>query len=358
MDTYHQDTKPAATSIATKASTPGAVSIDASSMKGQQAFRNAKALTGGPSYYPEDHQLQQLEQESAASKRAAGKSHDDKADEEWKQSGQAKNTTTESHAKAGASSVATGNSTPGAVHVDASSMQSHSKAAVPMTDEQLKRSTARKLRIASRTSLLSEDTKQEVEQDQDVDIVIPGAVQVSGIDSMDSTGDDPNDGLTMEDEDWYSTGGGDEEIGLQHKTTTTTIVEAQLVEENERELLDEEFRQKIIDEQMGQVAQAEVVEENDSKMRRRSLCWACSIVILLAIILGSVLGTRDTSSNAVPVLFPPLNNSLCGEALPIMLGGGAIGDSLENAIEQVVVFCEFPNQPSDSQRGLWYKVRG
>ena len=248
----------------------------------------------------------------------------------------------------------------------------------PMTDEQLKRNAARKERIASRSSL-SEDTKQEVEHDQDVDIVIPGAVQVSGIDSMDSTGDDPNDGLTMEDEDWYSTGGGDENDGLnikskqtstfggatdlQQKTSAvpsiaTTIVEAQLVEENERELLEEEFRQKIIDEQIGQVAQAEVVEEDDSKTRRRPLRWACSIVILLAIILGSVFGTRDTSSNAVSVLIPPLNNSLCGEALPIMLGGGAIGDSLENAIEQVVTFCDFPNQPSDSQRGLWYKVRG
>ena len=469
MDTYHQGSKQAATPAATNAGTPGAVHVDASSMKGHQAFQNANALTGGPKYYPEDQDTKPAATSIATNTSTPGAVHVDASsvqghsmaavpmtDEQIKRSAArkerivSKNTPSRSmdaavpmadeQLKRAATSVPTNTSTPGAVHVDASSVQGHSMAAVPMTDEQIKRSAARKKRIISKTtasrsnmdtvpmtdeqlkrsaarkdqivskttpsrsnmdtapmtdeqlkrsaarkdriasrSSLSEDTKQEVEHDQDVENVMPGAVQVSGMDSMDSTTDDQNDTLTMADEDVYSTGDGDKKDGLnieskhnstfggatdlQQKTSAvpsiaTTIVEAQLVEENERELLEEEFRQKILDEQMGQVAQAEVVEDDGSKTRRRPLRWACSMVILLAIILGSVLGTRDTSSNAVPVLIAPLNNSLCGEALPIMLGGGAIEDSLENAIEQVVTFCDFPNQPSDSQRGLWFKVRG
>ena len=415
--------KPAASSVVTNAPTPGAVHVDASSVQGQQAFQNAKALAGGPSYYPEDRQLQQLpsslEQESASSKRVAGKSHDEKADEKWKQSGQAKKKTSQSH-DMDAVAIADAKSKRGAARkerVVSKTAPSHAMDTAPMTDEQIKRNAARKDRIVSRAtpspdsmddlsvadqnlkrgaarknriasrSPLSEDAKQEeVEQDQYEDELTPGAVQVSGIDAVDSIGGEEDDGLTTADKDEHSAGRGDKEdnstffeaTDLQHElsavtSATTTIVEAQLVEENEREQLEEElrgnleeeFRQKIHDEQIGQVAQAEVVEDDGSKTRRRPLRWACSIVILLAIILGSVLGTRDTSSNAVSVLIAtaapsvaPLNNSLCAEALPIMLGDGVIEDSLENAIEQVVVFCEFPDQPADSQRGLWYKVRG
>ena len=415
-----QDPKPAGTSIAsTKAITPGAVSIDPSSMKGQQAFHKTKGVTDGPSFYPEDCKLQQLpsdlEEESASSKRAARMSQDEKSNEKLKQSGQAEKKTTQSHSTR-AVAIADEKSKRRAARTErivSKNTSSRSMDAVPMTDEKLKRSAARTERIASKNTLRrsmdpvpmtdeklkrsaarkdriasrsssSEDTKQEVEQDQDVENMTPGAVQVSGMDSMDSTGDDQNDGLTRADNGVHSAGRGDEEDGLtitleqnstfggatdlQHETSavtlsTTTIVEAQLVEENEREQLEEELRQKLLDEQMGQVAQAEVVQDDAYKTRRRPLRWACSIVILLAIILGSVLGTRGTSSNAVSVLattapsVAPLNNSLCEEALPLTLGGGAIEDSLENAMEQVVVFCEFPDQPSDSQPGLWYKVR-
>jgi hypothetical protein len=52
-----------------------------------------------------------------------------------------------------------------------------------------------------------------------------------------------------------------------------------------------------------------------------------------------------------------LNNSLCEEPLPTILGDDGVEGSLQSAIEQVVVFCEFPDQPSDIQPGLWYNVR-
>jgi hypothetical protein len=51
MDT-NQDTKQA------PASAPGAVlHVDVSSTKGQRAFQTTKALTDGPSYYPEDNEM-------------------------------------------------------------------------------------------------------------------------------------------------------------------------------------------------------------------------------------------------------------------------------------------------------------
>jgi hypothetical protein len=53
-----------------------------------------------------------------------------------------------------------------------------------------------------------------------------------------------------------------------------------------------------------------------------------------------------------------LNNGLCEEPLPIILGNDSIGGFLQDATEQVVVFCEDPDQPSDSQPGLWHDVRG
>ena len=60
MDFTNKAIKPSATSVATNTSTPGAVLVDASSMIGKQAFQKTKDLPDGPSYYPEDHLLQQL----------------------------------------------------------------------------------------------------------------------------------------------------------------------------------------------------------------------------------------------------------------------------------------------------------
>jgi hypothetical protein len=152
-------------------------------------------------------------------------------------------------------------------------------------------------------------------------------------------------------------------------------LEAQLVDEDERDQMEEELRQKLKGE-LGQVAQAEVVEDDGSTTRRRALLGIVILVILLAIIIGSVLATRDTSPRTVsvaetmtptvssvpsetPSMKPsPLNNNLCKESLPIFLGDDGIGDFLEDAIEQVFVSCEDPDRPSDSQPGLWYNVRG
>jgi hypothetical protein len=145
-----------------------------------------------------------------------------------------------------------------------------------------------------------------------------------------------------------------------------------------------ELRQKIHGE-MGQVAQAEVVEEdNGSKTRRRALLYSgIAVAISVSIIIGSVFGTRDTSPNTISVpastapttssvpsetpsetpcqtpTVAPLDNNFCKEAYPINLGGdNIIAASLENAMQQSVVHCEDPLQPSDSRPGLWYKVRG
>jgi hypothetical protein len=366
-----KDTKPAATSsVGVITSTPGAHPVDASSStKGQQAaFQKTKGLTDGPSYFPEDPPPQKLpwslELESASSKRAAKESHVEKSEEKLKQSPDT----------------------------------------VAIADEKLKRGAARKTRIASRTS---EDTKQEeAEQYQDDVDVSPGAAQVLGMKSMNSTtgkqeeaeqhqdGGDASPGAVqmLGMNSMNSTGGGDE--------STRMIIEAQLVVEEdterlaqyEREQIQEETRQKVLGE-MGEVAQAEVVLEDDgSKTRRRALYCTGAMVILLGIILGSVFGTRETSSSSntisvsatttaptlssvpsetpslrpspAPSLKPsptptvaPLNNSLCQEAHPIIMGGDAIVASLVNATEQFTVFCEATNPYVDSLPGLWYKVK-
>jgi hypothetical protein len=272
------------------------------------------------------------------------------------------------------------------------------------------------LRILSRMS--PEDTTppsvpptMEREQDeQDDEDMTPGAVRVPGtIDSVPR--EDEEDGLTMVSEhDSTIVGASD----LHHETSTATstrmILQAQLVEEDERERIEEEMRQKFLRE-IGQVAQAEVVEADGTKSRRRALLCIGIVVILMAIILGSVLATRDTSTNntvfvpvtvsmtptvssvpseipseipsetpsntlsdapsetpSEPPTFRPspspsmkpslLNNSLCEEPLPIILGGDGVEGSLQSATEQVVVFCEDPGQRSESQPGLWYNVRG
>jgi hypothetical protein len=211
-----------------------------------------------------------------------------------------------------------------------------------------------------------EDTKppslspsQEVKQDhidEDEENATPGVVWVPGMTSSDSTGNQ------------------EVEIEANQAESTRMILEAQLVVEEdtervaqqERERIEEEMRQKVIRE-IGQVAQAEVVEDDGTNTRRRALLCAGIVVILLAIILGIVYGTRDTSveataapsfrSSASPSM-APLNNSLCEEAHNIDLGGDTIRASLASATKQLVVSCEFPEQDPDSQPGLWYKVRG
>ena len=67
------------------------------------------------------------------------------------------------------------------------------------------------------------------------------------------------------------------------------------MEENEREQLGEELRQQILLEHMGQVPQAEIVlddvKDDETSTRRRVLPCTGIVVIMLAIILGTVFGT-------------------------------------------------------------------
>ena len=412
IDNTDKDNNPQVSFFSTSYSTPGAVPVDALSMKGQQASQKTKDLSDGLSYNLEDDKkLSNLEQDSISSKRAIRQYHDDrevkqhgkskKADtvditgEHLKKNGTARSERQENHTAQILARTLPENTKPPSVTrrygeammKTSTCTDSNFTDVVDITDEQLKKNATgsradrqahRRARFLSQT--FPQDTKppsfhdQVQDEDEDEDDATPGAVRVSGMHSA-GRGDE-EDGQTITSEQNSTFGGATD---LQHETSTVAsstrmIVEAQLVEENEREQLEEELRQnleeelrqKIHEEERGQVAQAEVVQDDGSKTRRRALLCAGSVVILLAIILGSVLGTRDTSSRpnavSVPATTAPsvarLNNSLCGEALPIMLGGGAIEDSLENAIEQVVTFCDFPNQPSDSQRGLWFKVRG
>jgi hypothetical protein len=389
MDT-NKDTKQAATSVATSASTQGAVPFDASSMKGQQALQKTKVLTDGPSYYPEDHQHQQLpgavpvdassmkgqqalqktqaltngpsyypedhqllpsslEQDLVSSKRAvAGKPQNEKSDE-LKKSGNAKKETRQS---------------------------------LSISEKRVKRISARSDRQENRRSRTTGSQASA-----------PGAIRAS----MNSTGSDQENSFRSAEEDSSS--------DLQFETENTVestdmILKAQLVLEedtelltqNEREKIRKEARQSVIGE-MGHVAQAEVVEDDGSNTRRRALLCSGIMVILLAIIiLGSVLGTRDASSSqsaisvpattaptissapsespslrpsASPSLKPsqiptvsPLDNNLCEEAHPIFLRDAVTFASLENADIQGKMFCEIFNSPFYSLPGLWYKVRG
>jgi hypothetical protein len=108
------------------------------------------------------------------------------------------------------------------------------------------------------------------EDDQDDEEETLGALRVPGMDSTDRDGDE-EDGLTATD--------------LRHERSaaesTSMTVEAQLVEENEREQHEEELRQQFLGE-LGQVGQqAEVVEEdNGSKTRRRALLYSGIVVVL------------------------------------------------------------------------------
>ena len=471
------DTKQAATSVATSAttSTPGAVHMDVSSMKAphQQAFQKT-ALTDGPMYCSINHQhpsASSLEVDRVSPKRAAGQSHAEHSDETWKQQYVSDSTedaaaitdetlkklasrsagrqwnrkareiivARDSHEDTPKASNKTSSSTDSNSTDDALTIQeeklkkklsdshqmnrtariaarasrentkpapstdsdSSTADAQPIQDEKLKKTARsdshqknRAARIAARVS--REDTtapsvsstQKAAEQDEEDDFeeedATPGAVRVAGLNSMSSTG-----GGVPEDHNRATMPEDDRNLTIHHKQyetnqaeeSTRMIIEAQLVMEEdteqvaqkEREQIQEETRQNLLAE-LGQVAQAEliVMEDDDgSKIpRHRALICFGIMVILFAIVLGGVLGTRDdTSSNIISVALrpsvrpshmltvAPLNNSLCEEAHPIVLGDAAIVASLENATEQSVLSCDVLD-PSTFQPGLWYKVRG
>ena len=119
----------------------------------------------------------------------------------------------------------------------------------------------------------------------------------------------------------------------------------------------------IVDE----VPQAEIVldevkddSNTNTQTRRRVLLRRTDIVIIMLaiIILGAVFGTiRSLRTSASPSI-APLNNSLCEEPLPIMLGGFATAVSLQDAGLQSVDFCDDELKQARFQPGLWYTVRG
>jgi hypothetical protein len=406
MDT-NKDTKQAATSaVAGTTSTPGAIHADVSPMKkGQQAVEKT-TLNGGPSYYPEDHHqppqqlLSILVQESLSpTKKAVGQSSKKKADEEKlkqvlgkakkKKKKKKKKTSTSTDpystdavATAGETDFRTtriaSRTTDGDLEESISSERVAGKSHVEKkSDEKVKASQ----RQENRRQTLGEDTKppagvspiQEGEQgdqyEDEEDATSGAAIRIQGMNSA-GRGEEEAGFTIMPVEDSSIV----EAIDIQHEMnaakSTRTIVEAQLVKENEREKLEVELRQKFLDEQMGQVAQAEVVEDHGNETRLRAMLCTGIVLILLTIIVASVLGTRDTSPTTAPAITNVTtfgnnitnvttfgNNSLCGEAHSILLGNAAIVASLENATEQVVVFCEVPGQSIGVHFGLWYKVR-
>jgi hypothetical protein len=319
-DTTTKDTKQAATSPPA-----GAVHVEASSSKVQQASEKTKGLELAPteSWTPLKRSSFGLHQSS-----------NERAGEELQEVRKLKKTD---------DATAIADATP------------FKKSGTSTQTRQEKR----RARIVAQTAgdTNSPTFPEQDDQDEDDEDLTPGAVRVPGMDRS---------------------GRGDEEEGLTIMSEQNSTIVAQLVvEENEREQI-EDLRQQFHDEQMEQVPKAEIVEDDGSNTRRRALLLTGIVAIILAIILGTVFGTRDTSPNTVSVQETtaptissvpsetissvpsetPLNNNICEEAHTIALGDAAIGDSLQNAIEQVVVFCELSDQHSESQPGLWYKVRG
>jgi hypothetical protein len=344
MDTINKDTKQAATSATTSTSAPGAVHAGVSSMKGKQAFQKTN-LTSGPLYYPEDDEEQQLaarrrlEQESVSNERAAdAKSRNEKAEAKLKQEGKAKKQR--------------------------------------ITDEKLKRAARsdrhqenRRERVVARTTgevtksptkSVSPSQEQAKHYHEDKDVENPGAVRVAGMNSVDSPAVQEDD-LTMEIEDSTSCMGGMNEAIPR----TRMLLEAQLVVEEDTERVAqqereniEELRQQFIGE-MGQVAQAEVVEDDGSKPRRRRILICATIVVILAaIILGVVLGTRDNTSPKSLNTISMVDNDSCDNSFGPINRAGFIPGSTSNG---ATVDIEAPSCGSASEPtapGVWYNITG
>jgi hypothetical protein len=111
------------------------------------------------------------------------------------------------------------------------------------------------------------------------------------------------------------------------------------VAQQECENIEEEAQQRIL-RASGQVEQAEVLEDDGSQSRRRTLLYTGITVILSRIIIGSALGTRDTSpseATMAPTVTPFGDDSLCGEVHPPFLIGGAVVASLRNGISRFLL---------------------
>jgi hypothetical protein len=356
MDT-HQDTKLSATSIAPKANnstTPGVVHAHDSSMKSQQAFQK-NGLADGPMYFPEDDEKLALDVEQelvSSNKRATKKTNAVMAiaDEKLLKKTGTRSDIRQEHRRARIVARTTGEDTampPSAVFPSQEEAEQdpygnakqkttdiNSTDAVTMmtdiTDEKVKRTGTRsdirqehrRARIVARTS-----PTQNVEQDNDdgdEEDVAPGAVRVGGKQFTSRVGDE-EDGRTsiimpQEEEEELTT--------TAAYSTRQLILEAQLVVEEEdtergldqkkRDQIEEELRHKF-QKELGRVAQAEVVgetqpdsvlEDHGRKTRSRALlCTGIVMVILLAVILGIVLGMRDSNDKPPPPKIPPNNTN-------------------------------------------------
>jgi hypothetical protein len=162
-------------------------------------------------------------------------------------------------------------------------------------------------------------------------------------------------------------------------------VEAHIVEETsvglldeERQKLERETRERLLSELAGDVAQAEVVINEDGKEGGRSfvvLICVCLVLVVIASIATGVLvsrkkSTEERSSSSLstsspypsrqPSLMPtsaPLNNTFCEEAHQLFVGQNVTG-SFEGAFSVIVVYCESGFMTWEHSPGFWYVYRG
>jgi hypothetical protein len=259
--------------VATNASTPGAVHVDASSRKDQQAFLKTKHLTDGPMYYPVD---------SVSSKIASVDVESQKATKDLTggPSGLQKDSVSSNRASG----------------MSPKKNADDKKSKTSFQGQKNRLQEAQRSREDTHPSIIS--PSQEAEQDDDD--MTPGAVRVQGNMASTDLTDFQEDHRTMAAEDSTK----DLNTTSEAKSTRMMLLEAQLVVEEDTkkveqrvlEQIEEATPQRVLEE-MGQVAKAEIVEDDGTNPRRRALICIGIIVTLLAIIAGAVFGTRDTSPN-------------------------------------------------------------
>jgi hypothetical protein len=130
--------------------------------------------------------------------------------------------------------------------------------------------------------------------------------------------------------------------------------DTEMVAQKKREKIKAEARQQLLGE-MGQVAQAEVVEGVGSKPRRRAFLCAAMVVILSAIILGSVLGTRD---NTTPNTNSIVDNDSCDNAFGPINRAEFIPGSTSSGATVDIEGPSCGSAAAPTAPGLWYSITG
>jgi hypothetical protein len=341
---------------------PGAIRIspmtsnNSTDAQGQKDYQK-KGLTDGPTYCPEDLQPlpSRLEEELGSSSERA-------TNEKLKQYGTAEKTITSDSEKA-------------------SKRETHSST----------RQDDRRDRIVSRQQ--EQNNRDEPDEDG---VTRPGAIRISPMTSNNSAGvqegnpDEEDDPLTMAEE------------GLTNHTvllgetnnqrSISILLEAQLVngEATEELMVDQRVRKQIqqemgqvskkvreeIEQEMGRVAQAEVVEDNGSKTlgRRALLGTGIIMVILSGVIIGIVIGTRDTSSSSAispaplttATMFPDIAAEVVanscenafGPIIPSAVGSFLFGSTEDggNTVDTEVPSCG--SASSQTAPGIWFTIIG